>query len=141
MTKRIISIALLLSFALSAFAQTTGKTFTKSFNTEGQGRIKIDLPGTVDLKVWSNPTIRVEIAVDLPSGNLSMLDQLAQVGRYNLEANIQDESLVITAPNLSKVVRVKGEELREHVAYTIFIPKDLEVVLQHAATVAANVQK
>lgn len=140
MTKRIVSIALLLTFALSAFAQTTGKTFTKSFNTEGKSRIQLDLPGTVDLKVWNGPSIRIEIAVDLPSGNTSMLDQLALVGRYNLNANVVDETLVITAPNVYKVVRIKGEELRENITYTVFVPKDLDVVL-HEPAVAATVQK
>ena len=99
MTNRIVSIALLLTFALSAIAQTTGKTFTKSFNITGKSRIKLDLPGTVDVKVWNNPTVRIEIAVDLPSGNTSMLDQLALVGRYDLTANPLEETMVITAPN------------------------------------------
>lgn len=140
MTNRIVSIALLLTFALSAIAQTTGKTFTKSFNTDGKSRLKLDLPGKVEIKVWNNAAIRIEIAVDLPSGNSSMLDQLALVGRYNLNANPLEETLVITAPNLYKVIRVKGEELRENIAYTVYVPKDLDVVL-HAPAVAANVQK
>ena len=45
MTKRIVSLALLLTFAFNAFSQTTEKTFTRSFNTEGKTRIKFDLPG------------------------------------------------------------------------------------------------
>ncbi len=140
MTNRIVSIVLLLTFAFSAVAQTTGKTFTKAFNTSGKSRIKIDLPGQVDLKVWNSPTIRIEIAVQLPSGNTSMLDQLASVGRYNLQADPLDEVLIITAPNLNKIIRVKGEELRENVSYTVFVPKDLDVIL-HTAPAVAGIQK
>ncbi|MCK6690914.1 MAG: hypothetical protein L6Q97_02300 [Thermoanaerobaculia bacterium] len=140
MSSRIVSLALLLTFALSAFAQTTEKTFTKAFNTEGKTRIKLDLPGTIDLKVWNNPTIRMEIIVSLPSGNVSMLDQLANVGRYNLSAQTTDESLIITAPNLAKVVRVKGEEIKENVSYIIFVPKDLQVEM-HSPTAMAEMKK
>lgn len=140
MASRIVSLAFLLTFAFSAFAQTTEKTFTKAFNTEGKTRIKLDLPGTIDLKVWNNPTIRMEIIVSLPSGNVSMLDQLANVGRYNLTAQTTDEALVITAPNLAKVVRIKGEELKENVSYIIFVPKDLQVEM-HGPTAMAEMKK
>lgn len=140
MSKRMLSLAVLLTFAFGAFAQTTEKTFTKSFNTEGKTRIKLDLPGTIDLKVWNNPTIRMEIIVNLPSGNVSMLDQLANVGRYNLNAQATDDALIITAPNLAKVVRIKGEELKEDVSYIIFVPKDLQVEM-HSPTAMAELKK
>ena len=52
MMKRIAIPALLLTFALSAFAQSKVKTFTKAFNTEGLERVQFDLPGPVDLKIW-----------------------------------------------------------------------------------------
>lgn len=140
MSKRIVSLVLLLTFALSAFAQTTEKTFTKSFNTAGKTRIKFDLPGTIDLKVWNNPSIRMEIMVNIPSGNVSMLDQLANVGRYNPIAQTSEETLIITAPNLAKVVRIKGEELKETVSYIIFVPKDLQVEM-HSPTAMAELKK
>lgn len=136
MTIRTITLALLALLSVSAFAQTTEKTFTKSFNTEGMGTLKFDLPGAVDLKVWNQATIRFEINVDLPAGNVSMLDQLAKVGRYDLKADVQDDALLITAPNLHRVVKVKGEELKETVAYTVFVPKNLSVVLLNTAAMA-----
>lgn len=140
MTKRTVLLVLLLTFALSAFAQTTEKTFTKSFNTEGKTHLKFDLPGTIDLKVWNSPSIRIEIFVSLPAGNVSMLDQLAKVGRYNLTAAATGESLNITAPNLYKVVKVKGEELHEKVSYVVFVPKDMQVEM-HTPTAAVELKK
>lgn len=140
MTKRMISIAVLLTFVLGTYAQTTEKTFTKAFNTAGTSRIKFDLPGPVDLKIWNNPTIRMEIVVGLPSGNIAMVDQLAKVGRYDLKAETADDMLVITAPNLNKVVKVKGEELHENISYVVFVPKDMEVILLSPPAVA-TVQK
>lgn len=129
MTKRILSFAFLLTFALGTFAQTTEKTFTKAFNIGANIRVKFDLPGPVDIKVWEKDIVRLEIVVGMPSGNLCLVDQLAKVGRYDLKAETQNETLVITAPNLNKVVKVKGEELREHVSYIVFVPKYIEVIL------------
>ena len=129
MTKRIASLVLLLTFAFSAFAQTTEKTFTKAYNATGKTQISFDLPGPIDLKVWDNSTIRIEITVHLPSGSMSILDQLANVGRYDLNAQSTDETIAISAPNLHKVVRVKGEELKEDVTYTAYVPKGTEVKL------------
>lgn len=140
MTKRTVLPVLLLTFALGAFAQTTEKTFTKSFNTEGKSHLKFDLPGTIDLKIWNSPNIRIEIFVSLPAGNVSMLDQLAKVGRYNLTAATEGESLNITAPNLYKVVKVKGEELHEKVSYVVFVPKDMQVEM-HSPTASVELKK
>jgi len=140
MTKRIAFLTFLLTFALSASAQTAAKTFTKAFNTQGKSKISFALPGQVDLKIWNQPTIRLEIIVGLPSGNSSVVDQLAKVGRYDLLAEEKEDMLVITAPNLGRVVKVKGEELRENVSYIIFVPKDLEIIL-HGATAVATVEK
>lgn len=137
MTIRTITLSFLLVLAFSATAQTTGKTFFKSFNTDGMGLVALDLPGTVDLKVWDNPSLRIEISVSLPDGaNISMLNELANVGRYNLVAKTEGGALVITAPNLQKQVRVKGEELKEIFSFVVFVPKKMEVELRNAQTVA-----
>jgi hypothetical protein len=128
MTTRIISLALLLALALNAAAQSAAaKTFNKSFNTESKSTIRLDLPGEVDLKVWNNPSIRIEISVSLPSGNPAMLNELANVGRYNLVSKPVEDVLIIQAPNMQKQIRVKGEELRETLSFVVFVPKDLKV--------------
>lgn len=126
--KRIIFLAICLTGLVGiALAQTGGKTFTKSFNAEGVDKIKFDLPGSVDLKIWNQPTVRIEIHVTLPSSNTSTVEQLAKVGRYDLKGDMTSNLLVITAPNLQRVVKIKGEEVRETVTYVVFIPKDIEV--------------
>ncbi|MCS7037279.1 MAG: hypothetical protein RMJ33_11685 [Saprospiraceae bacterium] len=124
-----VSLALVASPAL---AQTPGKIFSKSFNADGVSKIKFELPGAVDLKIWNHPTIRIEIVVVMPAGNESMLDQLAKVGRYDLKSDLNADVLTISAPNLHRVVKVKGEELRETVTYVVFMPKDIEVEIASA---------
>ena len=142
-TKRIPFALILLAFlAVSISAQTTaGKTFTKAFNTDGKGTLRLELPGTIDLKVWDNPSIRFEISVSLPSGNGPMLNELANIGRYNLASKAEGDVLVITAPNLQKQLKVKGQEFKEALNFVVFIPKDLQVIMMPNAVALADVKK
>ena len=142
-TKRFIfAIILLTSLAVSISAQTTaGKTFTKAFNTDGKGTLRLELPGSVDLKVWDNPSIRFEISVGLPSGNGPMLNELANIGRYNLASKADGDALVITAPNLQKQLKVKGQELKETLTFVVFVPKDLQIEMLQSAAALADVKK
>ncbi len=127
--KRIILLTVYLALigGVGAFAQTSSKTFSKSFNAEGIDKIKFNLPGTVDLKIWNQPTVRIEIHVALPSGSASTLEQLAKVGRYDLKGDVTANLLTISAPNMQRAIKLKGEEVRETVGYVVFLPKDKEV--------------
>ncbi len=127
MTTRSTFLIVLLAATSTLQAQTAAKTFNKTFNTDGKGTIVLDLPGTVDLKVWDNPTVRVEISVSLPSGNNAMLTELATVGRYNLVAKPSGDQLLVNAPNMAKQVRVKGETIHETLTFVVFVPKDLKI--------------
>lgn len=123
-----LALALLALSCVPSLAQNaTFKTFTKAFNTDGKNILRLDLPGDVDLKVWENPSIRVEISISLPSGNGSMLNELANIGRYNLSAKSEGSVLILNAPNLQKKLKVKGEELKETLNFMVFVPKDLQV--------------
>jgi len=144
MTTKNITSALILLTALAASisAQTTvGKTFTKAFNTDGKGTVRLELPGEVDLKIWDNPSIRIEISVSLPTGNGPMLNELANIGRYNLTAKSQDDALIITAPNLQKQLKVKGQELKENLVFMVFVPKDLNIETMPIEAVLAAIKK
>jgi len=144
MTTKNITSALILLTALAASisAQTTvGKTFTKAFNTDGKGTVRLELPGEVDLKIWDNPSIRIEISVSLPTGNGPMLNELANIGRYNLTAKPQDDVLIITAPNLQKQLKVKGQELKENLVFMVFVPKDLNIETMPIEAVLAAIKK
>ena len=138
MTTRIASLVILLALSLDAAAQSAEKTFSKSFNTDGKGTINLDLPGAIDLKVWDNPTIRIGITVSIPTGNQSMLGELANIGRYNLVSKSEGDVLTIQAPNMQKTIKLKGEELHETLTFVVFVPKDLTIEMPNAEAFAAN---
>ncbi|MBL7827746.1 MAG: hypothetical protein JNJ57_14040 [Saprospiraceae bacterium] len=137
MTTRLNLTVALLTLALSVSAQSPGRTFTKSFNTDNRGTIILDLPGAIDLKVWDNPSIRFEISVSLPSGNGSMLNELANIGRYDLVSKSENDAITITAPNLQKQLKVKGEPLKEELTFMVFVPKNLKIELPNATAQAS----
>jgi len=136
MNTRSTILLVLLAASSTLQAQTAARTFNKTFNTDGKGTIVLDLPGTVDLKVWDGTTIRVEISVSLPSGNNAMLNELATVGRYNLVAKPNGDQLLVNAPNMAKQVRVKGETIHETLSFVVFVPKDLKIELRNAEMLA-----
>jgi len=142
MSTRFCSVSLilfLLALSLSTVsAQTAAKTFSKSFYAQGKGLLQLDLPGSVEVKTWDSPTIRFEINVSLASGNNSMLNELANVGRYNLTAKslMGEDVLIINAPNLQKQVKIKGVILKENVSYTVYVPKRMGIEMPNAFTLA-----
>jgi hypothetical protein len=140
MTTRIafLSLVILLTNSFAVQAQNDSRTFTKSFNTDSKGTIRLDLTNTIDLKIWDNPYIRIAVTVTMPAGRGSMLNELANVGRYNLVAKPldADDTLVITAPNLAKQIRLKGEELKESISYVIFVPKNLKIEMPNPISMA-----
>jgi hypothetical protein len=56
-----------------------------------------------------------------------MLNELANVGRYNLVAKANAESILVQMPNMQKQVRVKGEVLKEVLTFTAYVPKNMNV--------------
>lgn len=137
MRTKINALIILLAIPMLSSAQSSvGKTFSKTFNTEDKGTIKLDLPGNVDLKIWNNPTIRIEIGISLANGNNSMVNELANVGRYNISSLAEGDVLHILMPNIQKQIKVKGEVLRENLTYTVFAPKNLKIIVPNVATLA-----
>lgn len=141
-TRNSFALVLFSALSLSISAQSTAeKTFTKSFNTDSKGTLRLELPGTIDLKVWDNPSIRFEISVGLPAGNGPMLNELANIGRYNLAAKAEGDVLVINAPNLQKQLKAKGQELKEAINFVVFVPKNLQVEMMPSMIALAEAKK
>jgi hypothetical protein len=140
MTTSQFTLVLLLATPLLLTAQSAEKTFSKSFNTESKSQVSFELPGAVDMKVWKNTYIRIEITVGLASGNTALLNELANVGRYNLVSKAEEDILVVNAPNLQKQVRIKGEALKETLSYVVYVPEGMKVKLTETEALTAAVK-
>ena len=134
MTKHILyflPLALLGLFpAQTVVAQsTTPKVFLKYFNLEGVTQVTLDLPGTIEVKEYEGTSLRFQIDISVPAGtNAALIDQLANVGRYNLSAKTASANhMIIDAPNLSRQIKVKGNEVKELLHFTVSAPKGVVV--------------
>lgn len=129
-------ITLLTCCVVSGSAQVVSRTFTKAFNISGINHVTLDLPGAIDLKTWDNETIRFEITVQLPSGNVSTVNELANVGRYNLALNTTGNSTTIEAPNLKRQIKIQGQEIKENITFLVHVPKNVQIDLPGTNIVA-----
>jgi hypothetical protein len=127
MKVRNLLLAILLSAPMLVAAQAVEKTMLKSFNLDSKSLVRLELPGAVEVKVWEKPSIQIQITVSLPSGNAAMLNELANVGRYNLSGKSESDFLKVTADNLHKIIKIKGQDLKENITFQVFVPKDIEV--------------
>jgi hypothetical protein len=115
MKLRTLLLAILLSAPMLIAAQAVEKTMLKSFNLDSKSLVRLELPGAVDVKVWEKSTIQIQITVSLPSGNVAMLNELANVGRYNLSAKSEGDHLKVISDNLNKIIKIKGQDLKENI--------------------------
>lgn len=128
---------------INANAQATSKTFSKAFNLNGSTNVQVDVPGTAEVKTWDSPNLRFVITVTLPNGNsnLSVIDQLSTVGRYDLALTNNDGQTTIEAKNLKRSIKVKGQDFKENVHFVILAPKDVNVQLNTPPAEIAEVKK
>lgn len=129
MNTRIFTLLLpLLLTVATSIAQQAEKTLVKSFNLNGQTSIFLDLEGDIDITLWSEPVMRIQMTVTLQNGNENMLKSLVTAGRYNLNTKEENGSLSIVAPGLDRQIKLSsGQNLGEQIKYQVFAPKDITV--------------
>ncbi len=140
---RTFAVALPLLF-IASFANgqqnSAERSLIKSFNLGTKTHLEIDLPGAVEIKTWDNETVRFQITLSLPNGNAGMLDELIKVGRYNLASTIEGDVFAVDAPNLSRKITIKGQELKENIRFTVFVPAGIDVKTSAEAPATAYIR-
>ncbi len=121
------TITLLLLIAPLAFGQVAEKTLVKSFAVDKNQTVAIEVPGPVEVKTWSNTTIRVQMTITLQNGKEAILKSLISAGRYNLVAKEKDGVIIIHAPALEKEVQIGGEPLKDAISIIVFAPESITV--------------
>ncbi len=132
------TITLLVLCVFTTNAQATSKTFSKMFNLNGSTNVEVDVPGTVEIKHWDSPNLRFVITVTLPTGNsnVSVIDQLSTVGRYDLALTNLNGNTIIEAKNLKRTIKVKGQDFKENVHFVVLAPRDVQVQIAGNTEVA-----
>lgn len=122
-----LTVCLALVFSAGLGAQSVEKTLVKSFNLQAANAVTLELEGPVDVQVWSNSTMRIQMTIGLEQGSESMLRSLIQAGRYNLHNQGQSESFLVNMPGMNREVLINGSPLRERLSYQVFVPEGVQV--------------
>ena len=115
--------------ATSGIAQQAEKSLVKSFSLLGNQTLVIDLEGPVEVKTWKNNSVRVQMDIELYNRPVTFLKGMIMAGRYNLKSTQIEEGLLIKAPGMEREVKLKGEELKEKLAYVVFAPENVQVIM------------
>ncbi|HMR43859.1 MAG TPA: hypothetical protein PKC40_08495 [Saprospiraceae bacterium] len=130
--KPLLAILPLLLLSISNFGQSASRTLVKSFNLQGMNQIVLELDGDVEIKEWNNPSMRIQMLIELEDGSNSVLHSLITSHRYDLKSRIENNEFQIFAPGLQKQVIMGGKELKEKIRFVINIPQNT-LLRQNAA--------
>ena len=132
---------MLFSLSLLHFtqAQTASIKLNQTFSSRNINTISLDIPNyNVKIKSIKGSIVVVETSVEINSNNFRLLDFIAKNGRYNLTGSIDEDSknLQIKEPLIKDKIKIKGKNIIEQIAYTIYIPEtkklnDIEIVAGH----------
>jgi hypothetical protein len=115
--------AFLLCFSFIAKAQeTSDKTLVKTLDPAEATSVVIDFKtAQINPQPWDEKAFRIELIVksNMP---IQVLEQLVKAGRYTLEGVKEGEQYLVTAPNMSKSVSVRGKDLEEEIIVVIKTP-------------------
>lgn len=122
----------------------TEKTLVKTFNIQNNNTVVLDLDGKVEVKEWSENTVRIQMNIKLGNSTVHLLKYLITKGRYNLESENTTDGFSISAPGRSQAVVINkaGDLLNELVTYTVFVPRNVTVEMTDntATTTATDVE-
>ena len=137
MKKLNLLLIILLAYCVSLSAKIE-KTLAKSFDLEGSQLVRLDLPGTIEVRKWDNDILRVQMTISLDTGTEAMLKSLVTAGRYNAKSLNEDAGMKILMPNLDRELMTRGKTITEQFSFIVFAPKNVSVQnLRDAASVSS----
>lgn len=127
-------IVLLLLVGFSNSQAQASLTLNQTFSTLKATTIKLDVNSqNIQIKSTKGSRIIVEAAVQISSSNYNLLEFMQNTGRYELEQQLDADRklLILSTKRLKNVVVIKGEEIRETLNYTIYLPSTIKYASEH----------
>lgn len=125
--RKFIFLIAAITLTLQLVGQTQ-KTFVKSFPNP-ETSINIEVDGTVEVKEWEQPFVRVLTTVNIDNGNNSVLTTLAKTGRYRLLTKNTVSNTTVYKNEKHDPLKYKGQLITEKIEYIIFVPKYSKVTV------------
>lgn len=125
-----IFILVTIGYAMS-FAQASKNIHQLFMMKETIEKLNINLPSSdIQIKKVKSSRIRIEVTIKIGSSNLNLLEYMIEKGRYDLvqETNILETELTIKIKKNNNIIIIKGEECKEELSYTVYVPESIEAV-------------
>ncbi|WP_264788760.1 hypothetical protein [Aureispira anguillae] len=134
MKKIFTSLIFVFSLVVLTNAQLT-KTLSKSVDLEETHTAYIMLPGNVTVTEWEEKYLRVTTTLDVENMGESIVKRLMIIGRYNLEAKKDKygKMMVLTMPNTTNFVTIKGVDLIERYSFEVNVPKGYNILVKEGS--------
>lgn len=124
----IVCVVGLCLLTANLFGQVEKKVSHHITLLETVDQLIIQLPkNKVEVKEIKGSRVLIEIQITLSSGNVRLLDYLAEAGRYEISAKLNEgrEALLITkSAENNNVIIQKGKEVSEDISYIIYVPSN-----------------
>lgn len=122
--KNILTFFLVIVLSTPLFSQAS-RTFIKTFRIEPGMSISTELYGNVTIQEWGENYVRVQSTVSLKNFTPFTLENLLEVGRYNLESSVDGMNLSIFNKKTQFRIKIQGIDLLEEFNYIIFVPSSI----------------
>lgn len=93
---------------------------------EGAALVRLEIdPELVEIRSTRSHRVIVESTISM-SGSMALLDYAISVGRYEMEASLEGNVLVVRPKPFKQDIIIRGEVIRESVRYVVYIPEAME---------------
>lgn len=127
--KNLTLIIFFLFIGISHIGAQASLTFNQTFSALKATTLELHVNSqNIQIKPTKGSRIIVEASVEISSSNYNLLDFMQKTGRYELEQQLDADQkvLVLSTKRLKNVVVIKGEEIRETIHYTIYLPNTIK---------------
>lgn len=127
--KNLTLIALFLLIGMVPMVAQASLTFNQTFSGLNATTLELHVNSqNIQIKPTKGSRIIVEASVEISSPNYNLLDFMQKTGRYELEQQLDTDQkvLVLSTKRLKNVMVIKGEEIRETIHYTIYLPNTIK---------------
>lgn len=132
--KKSILLIILCSFITLQLIAQAEKTLVKSVDLNGNMAVAAVLSGNTTVNEWDKDFIRITTRIELTNSNVSILERLVSVGRYEITVIENGGEMTLAMPKAATAVNLKGTVLVEKFSYEITVPKKVSIRVETPET-------
>lgn len=138
----LFSAAIITSFVLMTTALSAQKTISQVIESDTNSNVIFQTTDEVEVLEWNNEYIKVETIITAEKVRPHILEEIAQSNVFELNAQQNENGLLLNAPAQRKSVKVNNVQIEWTVTYKVYVPTATNVVQSsnnvHTELIASN---